>query len=84
MGYHVYCITLRGFHPSTFVEEDYGEGWYDVFADDVVAFADKLNIYSNCGHNIDTDLIEETCDEADRFIRIWKTNGKWYRTVEEN
>ena len=43
-GYHVYCITLRGFHPSTLVTEDYGENWYDVFADDVTAFADKLGI----------------------------------------
>ena len=46
MGYHVYCITLRGFHPSTLVEEDYGQAWYDIFADDVVAFADKMNIKS--------------------------------------
>ncbi|MBR5401412.1 MAG: alpha/beta hydrolase [Treponema sp.] len=44
LGYHVYCVTLRGFHPSTLVEEDYGEHWYDVFADDVAAFADKLKI----------------------------------------
>lgn len=44
LGYHVYCVTLRGFHPSTLVEEDYGEHWYDVFADDVVAFANKMNI----------------------------------------
>ena len=44
LGYHVFCITLRGFHPSTLVEEDYGEHWYDVFADDVAAFADKLGI----------------------------------------
>lgn len=46
MGYHVYCITLRGFHPSTLVQEDYGQAWYDIFADDVVAFADKMNIKS--------------------------------------
>lgn len=234
MGYHVYCITLRGFHPSTLVEEDYGENWYDVFAGDVISFADKMGIdrfmymgashgsgvgwhlmlmaqervdafiavvggphslkeevmsyrqmlmqgiikeippfnppidndearqlrrdrrsehiskqpeapelerkvdygrplmkykneenlcealrtikvptlmiggvndpistpelmirtagclphcklviYSNCGHDIDTDLIEETCDEADRFIKITLENKKWYRSVEE-
>ena len=29
----------------------------------------KLVIYSNCGHDIDTDLIEETCDEADRKLK---------------
>ena len=234
LGYHVYCVTLRGFHPSTLVEEDYGEHWYDIFADDVVVFADKMNInrfiymgashgsgvgwhlmlrnpnrvsvfiavvggphslaagtmsyrqmlaqgiikeippfnppidndaarqlrrdrraeyiskqppapelerkvdygrplmalgseeklceelrkitlpvlmiggvedpistpelmirtaknlphnkliiYSNCGHDIDTDLIEEACDEADRFIKNAIKTGKWYLTVEE-
>ena len=30
LGFHVFCITLRGFHPSTLVEEDFGEHWYDV------------------------------------------------------
>ena len=44
MGYHVYCLTLRGFAPSAYVTEDYGEGWYDRFADDVVCLADTLNI----------------------------------------
>lgn len=42
MGYHVYCLTLRGFYPSDYVEEDYGEDWYDVFAQDVIALADHL------------------------------------------
>lgn len=234
MGYHVFCITLRGFAPSTLVEEDYGDNWYDIFADDVIAVADKLEIkkfvymgashgagvgwhimlrhaervnafvavvggphsldsgvmsyrqmlekgiikeippfnpvidnddarqrrrdirsehiakqpprpelekkvdygrpfmkykdeenlcnalssiqiptvmiggindpistpelmirtakcmphcklvmYSNCGHDIDTDLIEETCDVADRFIKTVEENGKWYKTVVE-
>lgn len=44
MGYHVICITLRGFYPSSYVEEDYGDRWYDVFAEDVVKVADKLHI----------------------------------------
>ena len=44
MGYHVICITLRGFYPSSYVEEDYGEKWYDIFASDVVKVADKLHI----------------------------------------
>lgn len=44
LGYHVYCITLRGFAPSSYVTEDYGEEWYNVFADDVAAFADKMGI----------------------------------------
>ena len=44
LGYHVICVTLRGFAPSSHVTEDYGEGWYDVFADDLVAVADHLGI----------------------------------------
>ena len=43
-GYHVICITLRGFYPSSYVEEDYGEAWYDIFASDVIKVADKLHI----------------------------------------
>ena len=43
-GYHVFCITLRGFSPSSYVTEDYGEHWYDVFAEDVVRVADALGI----------------------------------------
>ena len=41
-GYHVYCLTLRGFAPSSYVEEDYGTGWYNRFADDVAFLADEL------------------------------------------
>ena len=43
-GYHVYCLTLRGFAPSDYVTEDYGDAWYDKFADDVVCLADRLGI----------------------------------------
>ena len=43
-GYHVYNLTLRGFAPSSFVDEDYGDAWYDMFADDVVCFADSLGV----------------------------------------
>ena len=41
-GYHVYCLTLRGFAPSDYVTEDYGNAWYDVFADDVICLADAV------------------------------------------
>ncbi len=43
-GYHVYDLTLRGFAPSSFVEEDYGDSWYDRFADDVICLADFLGL----------------------------------------
>jgi pimeloyl-ACP methyl ester carboxylesterase len=44
MGYHVYCMTLRGFYPSSYVTEDYGDRWYDVFSEDVITLADALKI----------------------------------------
>lgn len=44
MGYHLICITIRGFSPSSPVSEDYGEAWYDVFSEDVIRVADKLGI----------------------------------------
>ena len=47
-GYHVYCMTLRGFAPSSFVTEDYGTGWYDRFADDVACLADELGLDTFC------------------------------------
>ena len=43
-GYHVWCLTLRGFAPSDYVTEDYGDAWYDVFADDVICLADTKGI----------------------------------------
>ena len=43
-GYHGFCLTLRGFAPSDYVTEDYGDRWYDVFADDVICLADALQI----------------------------------------
>ncbi len=35
-------------------------------------------MYSNCGHNIDTDIYEEVSGEADRFIRNVKKTGSVY------
>ena len=68
--------------------EEYGSGALD--ADNIILSAQvgfypngKLILYSNCGHDIDTDLIEETCDEADRFLRNAIKTKKWYLPVEE-
>ena len=44
MGYHVYCMTLRGFAPSSYVTEDYGIKWYDIFAEDVIELANQLKL----------------------------------------
>lgn len=53
-GFHVFLLTNRGFGRSTHVTVDYGEHWYDRFADDVAAFADRMGIerfaYSGASH----------------------------------
>ncbi len=41
----------------------------------------KLVMYSNCGHNIDTDLVEELTEETDRFLKQAMKNGKWYQEI---
>ncbi len=57
-GYHVLLMTNRGFGKSTHVFEDYGTEWFSVFADDVVAAADRLGIdkfiYAGCSHGAGT------------------------------
>lgn len=57
-GFHVFLLTNRGFGRSTHVTEDYGDHWYDVFADDVIAFADRMGIdrfvYSGASHGAGT------------------------------
>lgn len=57
-GFHVFLLTNRGFGRSTHVTEDYGNYWYERFADDVIAFADKMGIekfvYSGGSHGAGT------------------------------
>ncbi len=43
-GFHVYAIQIRGFGNSTIIDADYGEEWWNIWADDAVAFADALGI----------------------------------------
>jgi pimeloyl-ACP methyl ester carboxylesterase len=43
-GFHVFNIQIRGYAPSTLVYEDLGEAWYDIWAQDVIDFADAMGI----------------------------------------
>lgn len=76
LGYHVYCITLRGFAPSSYVTEDYGEEWYNVFADDVAAFADKMRIqkfiYMGASHGagVGWHIMLRHADRVKAFIAV--------------
>lgn len=53
-GYHVYTITNRGHWKSTHVHEDLGNEWYNIWADDVYAFAKSFGydrfIYTGLSH----------------------------------
>ena len=57
-GFHVWLLTNRGFGRSTHVTEDYGDHWYDRFAEDVIEFADQKGIdrfiYSGASHGAGT------------------------------
>ncbi len=57
-GYHVLLITNRGIGKSTHVFENYGAEWFNIFADDVAAAADRLGIgrfvYAGCSHGAGT------------------------------
>ena len=41
-GFHAFIIRIRGYAPSSMVTEDLGDDWYDVWAQDVVDFADAM------------------------------------------
>lgn len=47
-GFHVFLLTNRGFGRSTHVFGDPGQNWYDMWADDVAAFADCKGIGTFC------------------------------------
>ena len=75
-GYHVYCMTLRGFAPSDYVEEDYGTGWYDVFAEDVICLADAVGAETFCymgashGAGIGWHLVLRHPERVKAFIAV--------------
>ncbi len=57
-GFHVFLLTNRGFGRSTHIFGKIEENWYDMWADDVVRFADKMGIqtfsYSGASHGAGT------------------------------
>ncbi len=50
-GFHVFLLTNRGFGRSSHIFGQPEKNWYDMWADDVVSFADKMGIdrFSYCG-----------------------------------
>lgn len=75
-GYHVYCLTLRGFSPSDYVDKDYGNTWYDIFAQDIAALADHLEIqrffYLGASHGagVGWHLLWRYPDRVSAFVAV--------------
>lgn len=44
VGFHVYILTMRGYGKSDHIFSDFNRNWYDVWADDVAAFAKSMGI----------------------------------------
>ena len=57
-GFHVFLLTNRGFGRSQHIFGPVEGSWYDMWADDVVRFADKMGIgtfcYSGASHGAGT------------------------------
>jgi pimeloyl-ACP methyl ester carboxylesterase len=75
-GYHVFLLTNRGFGKSDHSDVDYHEGWWDIWADDVIAFADKNGIdkfvYAGDSHGAGTGwhICKRYADRLIAFVAI--------------
>ncbi len=75
-GYHVFMLWNRGSGPSSPAVEDFGSDWYNVWADDIAAFADKLGIdqfvYTGASHGAGTGwhLLWRHSERVKAFIAV--------------
>lgn len=75
-GFHVFLLTNRGFGKSDHSEVDYGSGWWDVWAKDVITFADKNGIdkfvYAGDSHGAGTGwhICKDYQDRLIAFVAI--------------
>lgn len=75
-GYHVFLLTNYGFGKSDHSKIDYGSGWWDVWAKDVISFADKKGIdkfvYAGDSHGAGTGwhICKDYQDRLIAFVAI--------------
>ncbi len=76
-GFHGYIIRIRGYAPSTLVEEDLGEKWYDVWAQDVCDFADAMGIdkFFYTGHSHGAGIGWHLCLRHPERVRGFFASG---------
>ena len=75
-GFHVFLLTNRGFGRSSHIFGQPEQPWYDMWADDVIRFCDKMGIgqftYSGSSHGAGTGwhLVLRHPDRVNCFIAI--------------
>lgn len=75
-GYHVFLLTNRGFGKSDHYEENMGQALWDIWAQDVITFADKMGIdkftYAGDSHGAGTGwhVCRKYQDRLDAFVAI--------------
>jgi len=73
-GFHVYQVRIRGYAPSSTVDGDLGEKWYDVWAQDVCDFADYIGVkkFFYTGHSHGAGIGWHLClNHPDRVIAFF-------------
>lgn len=76
-GFHAFIIRIRGYAPSSMVTEDLGDDWYDVWAQDVVDFADAMGIekFFYTGHSHGAGIGWHLCHEPPDRLRGFFASG---------
>lgn len=76
-GFHAFIIRIRGYAPSSMVPEDLGDDWYDVWAQDVVDFADAMGIdkFFYTGHSHGAGIGWHLCMNHPQRLRGFFASG---------
>lgn len=76
-GFHAFIIRIRGYAPSSMVPEDLGDDWYDVWAQDVVDFADAMGIgqFFYTGHSHGAGIGWHLCMNHPQRLRGFLASG---------
>ena len=76
-GFHAFIIRIRGYAPSSMVTEDLGDDWYDVWAQDVVDFADAMGIekFFYTGHSHGAGIGWHLCMNHPDRLRCFFASG---------
>lgn len=76
-GFHAFIIRIRGYAPSSLVSQDLGDDWYDVWAQDVVDFAEAMGIdkFFYTGHSHGAGIGWHLCMNHPQRLRAFFASG---------